>query len=175
MEKQKLISVIVPVLNEQESVTILCEELTHTLGGICDDYEIIFVDDGSKDLTFPVLEQLHQNDNHVRVIQFRRNFGKSAALAAGFIAAKGDVVFTIDGDLQDKPSEIPRFLDVLEQGYDVVSGWKYPRHDPLTKTLPSRFFNFITGLVTGVRLHDFNCGFKAYRREVIQDIRLYCQ
>jgi glycosyltransferase involved in cell wall biosynthesis len=119
------------------------------------------------------LEQLHAEDDHVRVIQFRRNFGKSAALAAGFRAVRGDVVFTMDGDLQDNPAEIPRFLDTLKQGYDLVSGWKYPRYDPLTKTLPSRIFNFVTGTLTGVKLHDFNCGFKAYRYPVTQEIRLY--
>jgi glycosyltransferase involved in cell wall biosynthesis len=168
------ISVVVPVLNEQESVVILYEELITALNDTqCGDFEIIFVDDGSKDQTFSMLEQLHHNDNRVKVIQFRRNFGKSAALSAGFAMASGEMVFTMDGDLQDNPIEISRFLDLLDQGYDLVSGWKYPRYDPLTKTLPSRLFNFVTGITTGVKLHDLNCGFKAYRREVTQEIRLY--
>jgi len=169
------ISVIVPVLNEQESVEQLHGELTGVLShASVASYEIIFVDDGSTDGTFEVLHKIHALDRqHVLVIQFRRNFGKSAALSAGFSEAQGEVIFTLDGDLQDDPLEIPRFLEKLGQGYDLVSGWKYPRHDPLTKTLPSRFFNFVVRLTTGVRLHDFNCGFKAYRREVTQDIHLY--
>lgn len=168
------ISVVVPVFNEQESVAILCEELITALTNTpCSDYEIIFVDDGSKDKTFSMLEQLHHKDKRIKAIQFRRNFGKSAALAAGFTIASGEVVFTMDGDLQDNPVEMPRFLELLDQGYDLVSGWKYPRHDPLTKTLPSRFFNFVTGITTGIRLHDLNCGFKAYKREVTQELRLY--
>lgn len=168
------ISVVIPLLNEQENIRTLCRELTDVLSTAAEgDYEILFVDDGSTDDTFAVLSDLHAADRHVRVIQFRRNFGKSAALAAGFASAQSDVIFTVDGDLQDNPAEIPRFLKKLDEGYDLVSGWKYPRHDPISKTLPSKLFNLVTRVVTGIKLHDFNCGFKAYRREVVEDIRLY--
>lgn len=171
---EKKVSVVVPVFNEAESIIVLHQELTKVLAQVpCEGYEFIFVDDGSRDRSFAMLEQLHAEDDHVRVIQFRRNFGKSAALAAGFRVASGDVVFTLDGDLQDNPAEIPHFLDMLDTGYDLVSGWKYPRYDPLTKTLPSSVFNFVTRAMTGVKLHDFNCGFKAYSYPVTQEIRLY--
>jgi glycosyltransferase involved in cell wall biosynthesis len=167
-------SIIVPVLNEQESVSALYQGLTTAVDAASvQDYEIIFVDDGSRDGTFEVLETLHARDGRVKVIQFRRNFGKSAALSAGFAAAQGEIVFTLDGDLQDDPTEIPRFLGKIHEGYDLVSGWKYPRHDPLSKTLPSKFFNFVVRLTTKVKLHDFNCGFKAYRRDVVQELHLY--
>jgi len=168
------ISIVIPVLNEQGSMNALYHALTATLDSAnVQDYEIIFVDDGSRDGTFSVLETLHTQDKRVKVIQFRRNFGKSAALSAGFAEAQGVFVFTLDGDLQDDPTEIPRFLAKMHEGFDLVSGWKYPRHDPLSKTLPSKFFNFVVRLTTGVKLHDFNCGFKAYRREVVQELRLY--
>ncbi len=167
------ITIIIPVLNEQQSLELLYRELLDVLEGLGKTFELVFVDDGSIDGTYLILERLHQEDNRVKVIQFRRNFGKSAALAAGFSAAQGDIVFTMDGDLQDKPSEIPRFLEKLDTGFDLVSGWKYPRHDPFGKTLPSRLFNWTVALTTGVQLHDFNCGFKAYRREVTQEIALY--
>lgn len=167
------ITVVVPVLNEEQSVALLYQELLSVLGATGQVFELLFVDDGSTDGTYAVLERLHQQDARVKVIRFRRNFGKSAALAAGFEAAAGEVVFTMDGDLQDSPMEIPRFLAQLAEGYDLVSGWKYPRHDPPGKTLPSRLFNWTVAMTTGVKLHDFNCGFKAYRREVIKEIRLY--
>jgi len=168
------ISVVIPVLNEQESVSALYEALTATFDSEnVQDYEIVFVDDGSHDGTFEVLETLHAQDGWGKVIQFRRNFGKSAALSADFAAAQGVFVFTLDGDLQDNPTEIPHFLAKLDEGYDLVSGWKYPRHDPISKTLPSKLFNFVVRLTTGVKLHDFNCGFKAYRRAIIEEIDLY--
>ncbi len=168
------ISIVIPVLNERENLVTLYQKLTTTLDSMnVEEYEIVFVDDGSQDGTFEVLETLYAQDNRIKVIQFRRNFGKSAALSAGFAAAQGEVVFTLDGDLQDDPTEIPRFLAKMREGYNLVSGWKYPRYDPLSKTLPSKVFNFVVRLTTGVKLHDFNCGFKAYGREVIQELRLY--
>ena len=167
-------SVVIPVLNERENIAEMVVALKDVLEALPGEYEIIFIDDGSTDGTFESLMQMYKRSSHqLKVLQFRRNFGKSAALAAGFAAAQGEVVFTMDGDLQDDPTEIPSFLTKLDQGYDLVSGWKYPRHDPLSKTLPSKFFNFVVRLMTGVQLHDFNCGFKAYRREVTQDIYLY--
>src|SRR5215831_2531420 len=159
------ISVVIPVYNEQESLRPLYDTLTVELEKVGVPYEIIFVDDGSTDGSFATISGLHSLDSHVHAIRFRRNFGKTPALVAGFARASGDVIFTMDADLQDDPTEIPQFLDKLSQGYDLVCGWKYPRHDPITKTLPSFVFNRMVGMATGVHLHDMNCGFKAYRRE----------
>jgi glycosyltransferase involved in cell wall biosynthesis len=168
------ISVVVPVYNERESLQLLYDALTTELRKVGTSYEIIFVDDGSNDGSFDTIAKLHADDSHVHVIRFRRNFGKTPALVAGFQRARGDVIFTMDADLQDDPTEIPRFLEKLDEGYDLVSGWKYPRHDPITKTLPSFIFNrVLVSTTTGVKLHDMNCGFKAYRREIIEDIKLY--
>ena len=167
------ISVVVPVYNEEESIRPLYDALSTQLRQIGESYEIIFVDDGSRDASFTALRALHEADTHVRVVRFRRNFGKTPALVAGFQQARGEIVFTMDADLQDDPTEIPAFLNKLAEGYDLVSGWKYPRHDPISKTLPSFFFNGMVRRTTGVKLHDMNCGFKAYRREIIEDIKLY--
>lgn len=167
------ISVVIPVYNEEESLQPLYDALTSQLTGASQSYEIIFVDDGSRDGSFARLVELHERDAHVRAIRFRRNFGKTPALVAGFAEARGDVVFTMDADLQDDPAEIPLFLDQLANGYDLVSGWKYPRHDPPSKTIPSFFFNRMIWATTGVKLHDINCGFKAYRREIIEELKLY--
>jgi glycosyltransferase involved in cell wall biosynthesis len=167
------ISVIVPLLNEVESLPQLYHELVETLEHVALPFELIFVDDGSTDGSGRVLRALFAEDDRVQVIQFRRNFGKSSALMAGFEAAAGDVVITMDADLQDIPAEIPRLLAELQDGADLVSGWKYPRHDPLSKRLPSSFFNSVVRRTTGVRLHDFNCGFKAYRSDVLAEIHLY--
>ena len=168
------ISVVVPVFNEEESVRPLYEALSAQLRQLGVSYEIVFVDDGSRDASFTVLQALHGMDPHVRVVRFRRNFGKTPALVAGFAQARGEIVFTMDADLQDDPTEIPQFLDKLAEGYDLVSGWKYPRHDPITKTLPSFVFNrLLVRATTGVKLHDMNCGFKAYRREVLDELKLY--
>jgi len=167
------ISIVVPVYDEEESVVPLYDAVRAQLDEIGESYEIIFVDDGSRDGSFTVLRALHERDPRVRVIRFRRNFGKTPALVAGFAQARGDIVFTMDADLQDDPTEIPRFLEKLAEGYDLVSGWKYPRHDPPTKTVPSYFFNRMVGFTTGVKLHDMNCGFKAYRHELLDDIKLY--
>ncbi len=167
------ISLVIPVYNEEQSLHPLYDALTTSLKAVGQSYEIIFVDDGSTDGSFNVMRALHEGDPHVRVIRFRRRFSKTPALVAGFAHARGEIIFTMDGDLQDDPAEIPQFLAKLEEGYDLVSGWKYPRHDPITKTVPSFFFNRMVGMTTGVRLHDMNCGFKAYRRELIDDLKLY--
>jgi glycosyltransferase involved in cell wall biosynthesis len=136
-------------------------------------YELLFVDDGSTDRSFQVLRDLKRNDRHIKIIRFRRNYGKSAALSVGFEKAQGNIVVTLDADLQDDPAEIPTLRRRLDEGYDLVSGWKKVRRDPLTKTVPSRFFNFVTRHLTGIRIHDFNCGLKAYRREVVKTIKVY--
>ncbi len=168
------LSIVIPLFNEQDSLPPLYAQLTAALGALGRTYELLFVDDGSTDKSFAVLQELHQKDPaHVRVLQFRGNFGKSAALAAGFKESSGEIVFTMDADLQDDPAEIPAFLQKLNEGYDLVSGWKKVRHDPLGKTLPSKVFNWFTRVFTGVDLHDFNCGFKCYRREVIDSIQVY--
>jgi len=167
------ISAVVPVFNESESLKELHTRLGDTLGNIARDYEIIFVDDGSTDGSFDVLKSIQGADQHVRVISFRRNFGKSAALAAGFEASKGRLVVTLDSDLQDDPGQIPLLIETLDQGYDVVSGWKKERKDPFSKTLPSRVFNFAVARVTGIKIHDFNCGLKVYRGEVARSVDLY--
>jgi glycosyltransferase involved in cell wall biosynthesis len=167
------VSVVLPVLDEVESLGLLHRELTEALERLGRSYEIIFVDDGSRDGSFQRIEKLRLEDPCVRGMQLRRNFGKAAALAVGFGEAQGDVVVTLDADLQDDPAEIPKLLARLEDGFDLVSGWKQDRQDPRSKTWPSRLFNWVTGFLTGVRLHDFNSGFKIYRREVVQEIRLY--
>lgn len=167
------ISVVVPAMNEEQNIRLLYERLSAQLIELGKPFEVIFVDDGSTDNTFAVLKQLHEeNPGVVRVIRFRRNFSKTPALVAGFSRCRGEIVFTMDGDLQDDPIEIPHFLAKLDEGYDLVSGWKYPRLDPITKTFPSRIFNSMVSKFTGVHLHDINCGFKAYRREIIEDSHL---
>ena len=167
------VSVVLPVLDEVESLGVLHRELTEALKRLGRSYEIIFVDDGSRDGSFQRVEKLRLEDPRVRGVQLRRNFGKSAALAVGFREAQGDVVVTLDADLQDDPAEISTLLARLEDAFDLVSGWKEDRQGPRSKTWPSRLFNWVTGFLTGVRLRDFNSGFKTYRREVVQDIRLY--
>ncbi|NPA91453.1 MAG: glycosyltransferase family 2 protein [Chloroflexi bacterium] len=167
------LSLVIPVYNEAESLRPLWREIGQAVSPLGLEYEIIFVDDGSTDDSWAVIVELAGQDSHVRGIRFRRNFGKAAALTAGFRAARGRYVVTLDADLQDDPAEIPRFLATLEAGWDVVSGWKFPRRDPWTKTVPSRIFNWVTRTLTGVHLHDFNCGFKAYRAEVVREVRIY--
>jgi dolichol-phosphate mannosyltransferase len=163
-----MISVVIPVANEQATVAPLCRALAEA---VPPPYELLFVDDGSTDGTWEELQTLHQ-PGQVRALRFRRNFGKTAALRAGFAAARGDIIFTMDGDLQDDPREIPRFLARLEQGYDLVSGWKRQRRDPLNKVIASRIFNATVAWLSGLPLHDVNCGFKAYRGEVARNLRL---
>lgn len=167
------LSILVPVMNEEGNLYDLYDALTESLTEIGLPYEILVVDDGSKDRSWEIIEELNERDPRVIGLKHRRNFGKAAALSHGFAAARGDVVVTMDGDLQDDPKELPRFLAMLDEGYDLVSGWKVRRHDPIGKTFPSKLFNWTVRKTTGVQLHDFNCGFKAYRREVTQSIRLY--
>jgi glycosyltransferase involved in cell wall biosynthesis len=167
------LSVVLPVLDEADSLGLLYRELTEVLEGLGRPYELIFVDDGSRDGSFERLEKLHRADDRVRVIQLRRNFGKAAALAAGFRQVRGELVVTLDADLQDDPAELPKLLDRLEVGHDLVSGWKRERQDPRSKTWPSRLFNRVTSRLTGLALHDFNSGFKIYRRAVVEELPLY--
>ena len=167
------ISIVVPVLNESESLPHLHRELTETLSEVGKSYEIVFVDDGSTDGSVEIVKQLSASDDAVVLVELRRRFGKATALQAGFDVCKGNVVFTLDSDLQDDPKEIPRFLEALDDDYDLVSGWKEDRKDPLAKTIPSKFFNYVTSRMSGLHLRDFNCGFKAYRREVIDDLNVY--
>jgi glycosyltransferase involved in cell wall biosynthesis len=167
------ISVVVPVFNEAPSVGQLFDELRAVLEEVGQSWEVVFVDDGSTDSTFAELRKLHLEEDGLRVVRLRRNFGKSAALAAGFDAAYGGIVVTIDGDLQDDPAAIPKLLAKLDEGFDLVSGWKQTRQDPLTRRAASRVFNVIVGFISGVRLRDMNCGFKAYRAEVVQGLALH--
>lgn len=172
--KTKLLTFVIPAKNEEGSVEALYSEIKDIVSSLKQPYEVIFIDDGSTDSTFEKLSNLHRSDSCVKVVKFRGNFGKSAALQVGFDRARGDIVFTMDADLQDNPKEIPNFLSKLDEGYDLVSGWKKTRHDPSIKVIPSRILNnFLTPLLTGVRLHDINCGFKAYRKEVVKDLNLY--
>jgi glycosyltransferase involved in cell wall biosynthesis len=168
------LTAVIPVYDEAQSLPELYNRLRAAAGAAGLTYEFLFVDDGSTDDTPLILTRLAQEDPHVRVISFRRNFGKSAALAVAFEHARGRYVLTIDGDLQDDPAELPRLVEALESsGLDLVSGWKQVRHDPWTKTVPSRLFNAVTGAFAGIRLHDFNCGLKLYRREVVESIEVY--
>jgi glycosyltransferase involved in cell wall biosynthesis len=168
-----VISVVVPVHDEERTVALLFDELQSALDPLDEPWEAVFVDDGSTDGSFAALTRLHSMQDNVRVVRLRRNFGKAAALVAGFATAKGDVVVTIDADLQDDPAEIPRLLAKLDEGFDLVSGWKAHRRDPITRRALSKIFNWVTGRVSGLRLHDLNCGLKAYRAEVVQGLRLY--
>jgi len=168
-----VISVVVPVHNEERSVALLYDELRSALEPLGAEWEAIFVDDGSTDGTFAALTRLHNTADNVRVVRLRRNFGKAAALVAGFDQARGETVVTIDGDLQDDPAEIPRLLAKLDEGFDLVSGWKTHRRDRLSRRILSRIFNRVTGAFSGVHLHDMNCGLKAYRAEVVHGLRLY--
>ncbi len=168
-----MISVVVPLLNEERSLETLYEEIAAALEPLDEPFEVVFVDDGSTDGSMDVLTRLNAETTNVVVVHLRRNFGKAAALQAGFLEASGDVVVTIDADLQDDPAEIPRLLAKLDEGFDLVSGWKAQRNDPFPRRLFSRWFNWATAVVSGVRLHDVNCGLKAYRAEVLQGMRLY--
>ena len=167
------LSIVVPLFNEEESLRPLIE----WIAGVLDDkysYEIILIDDGSRDKSWEMVEELSSEFPSIRALSFRRNYGKSAALYAGFKMAEGDVVVTMDADLQDSPDEIPELYRMIrEEGYDLVSGWKKKRHDPLGKTLPSKFFNATVRVISGIKLHDFNCGLKAYRNEVVKNIEVY--
>jgi len=165
------LSLIIPAFNEESSIKILYKEIIEYASGY--DYEIIFIDDGSTDKTLEMMRAIALEDTCVRVISLRKNFGKSSALQIGFEEADGDIVFTMDADLQDNPKEIPKFIEAINEGYDLVTGWKQKRHDPISKTIPSKLFNFVTSKTFGLKLHDYNCGFKAYRKEVVKEIDVY--
>lgn len=168
-----MLSVVIPVYNEAASLGELHAELAEVAREQQYDLDLVFVDDGSTDGSWQEIERLAAEDPRVQGIRFRRNFGKAAALSAGFQAARGEIVFTLDADLQDDPHEMPRFLEQMNTGLEVVSGWKQVRHDPWHKVGPSRVFNGLVSQLTGVRLHDHNCGFKCYRREIFDEVRLY--
>ena len=168
-----MVSVVVPLLNEESSLEELYREIAAALEPRGEPFEVVFVDDGSTDGSLAALGRIHDAMSNVVIVQLRRNFGKAAALQAGFLEARGEVIVTIDADLQDDPAEIPQLLAKLDEGCDLVSGWKTRRNDPFLRKLFSRIFNWTTGLISGVRLHDVNCGLKAYRAEVLQDMRLY--
>jgi len=167
------ISIVIPLLNEAESLPELTQRIYQQLKPTEKKFEIVFIDDGSTDNSYDVLSQLKSDYPEIHAIQFKRNFGKSAALSEGFNTASGDIVITMDADLQDDPEEIPRLIKELENGFDLISGWKKKRNDPISKTIPSKLFNIATRHLTGIKIHDFNCGLKAYRREVIKAIPVY--
>ena len=169
----KKLSVIVPLYNEEESIRPLLNEIKKALGRVAIDYEVLFIDDGSTDDSLKQIKEISKTDNRFRFISFRKNYGKSAALHIGFKNAKGNAIVTIDADLQDDPQEIANLLKKLDEGYDLCSGWKKKRRDPFIKKYSSRFFNFITRLISGIKIHDFNCGLKAYRKEVVENIKVY--
>jgi len=168
-----MFSLIVPLLNEQDSLQELYEQIRSVMERMGHSYEILFIDDGSTDASAEIIERLNSRDERVKLIQFMHNYGKSAALAAGFKVASGGLVVTMDSDLQDDPDEIPHLFARLETGYDLVSGWKKVRHDPFIKRWTSKVYNYFTSLFSGIRLHDFNCGLKIYRREVVKTMRVY--
>ena len=165
------LSFVIPILNERDSLTQLTDEIVKNTGGR--SYEIIYMDDGSRDGSFDLLSSMAKSNPAIRIVKFRRNFGKAAALQYGFRLARGKIVFTLDGDLQDDPAEIPNFLAKLDEGFDLVSGWKKKRHDPWHKVLPSRLFNFITARAFRLKLRDYNCGFKAYRQPLVKELNIY--
>lgn len=169
------ISVIIPLYNEEESLIELCDWIVKVMNANNYSYEVIFIDDGSKDKSWDVVEKLSSQNKSVKGIRFRRNYGKSAALNEGFIASQGNVIITMDSDLQDSPDEIPGLYDMItKDGFDLVSGWKKKRYDPISKTVPTKFFNWATRRMSGIHnLHDFNCGLKSYRKEVIKSIEVY--
>jgi len=167
------LSIIIPLYNEEESIIELTNQISDVLEELDLLYEICFVDDGSTDDSLNRIKQLKGQNKNIKILSFRKNYGKSAALSEGFKMATGDIIVTLDADLQDDPAEIPNLIRKINDGYDLVSGWKKKRQDPITKKLPSKLFNYITARMTGIELHDFNCGLKAYRKEVIKEIPVY--
>jgi len=168
------VTVVVPVMNEEENIEQVHAEISEVMKALGRPYEIIYVDDGSTDTTFEKLEAIQSEDEHVCAIQFRRNFGQTAAMAAGFDHARGDVIIPMDGDLQNDPADIPRLLEKLDEGYDIVSGWRRDRKDKtFTRKIPSKIANWLIGAVTGVKIHDYGCSLKAYRADVVKHIKLY--
>ena len=172
MTENSSISIIVPVLNEEGSLDKFYNETTKSLNEYS-NWEIIFIDDGSDDESYNIMRKLADEDNRVSIIQFFKNFGKADALSEGFKRAIGDIIITIDADLQDDPAEIHRLVEKIQEGWDVVSGWKKDRKDPISKRIPSKLFNIVTRILTGIKIHDFNCGLKAYRRKVVKSIDIY--
>jgi glycosyltransferase involved in cell wall biosynthesis len=166
-----MLSFVIPVLNEEQSIEQLYQEIVTVVADA--HYEIIFIDDGSSDSSLQKMEILAEKDEHVKIVAFRKNFGKAAALQSGFELAKGDYIFTMDADLQDNPMEIPRFIQKLEEGFDLVVGWKKKRRDPISKTLPSKCFNSVVSNSFHLPLHDHNCGFKAFRKELVKELDIY--
>lgn len=167
------ISIIIPLFNEEESVIPLSHDIRKAISRLNTDYEVIMIDDGSTDLSLQKLKEITKTDKRFRYFSFRKNYGKSAALHVGFKAATGDAVVTMDADLQDDPQEIQNLLKKLEEGYDLCSGWKKKRQDPFIKKISSKFFNFVTRIISGIKIHDFNCGLKAYRKEVVDNVKVY--
>ena len=167
------ISIVIPVYNEEDSLQELHRQICDVASANSYDLEIVFVDDGSSDSSWNVMKELAAKDDRIQCLKFRRNFGKAAGLRAGADAATGKFVITMDADLQDDPAEIPNLFSTMGEDYDLVSGWKQVRNDPLGKTLPSKVFNWLVGWLTGVKLHDHNCGFKLYRREIFDEVKLY--
>ena len=172
MSSNPSISIIVPVLNEEGSLDIFYKEISNALKGFR-EWEIIFIDDGSDDDSNKIIRSLADDDNRITLIQFFKNFGKADAISEGFKYANGDIVITIDADLQDDPAEIPRLIRKIQENWDVVSGWKKDRKDPASKKIPSKLFNLVTRILTGIKIHDFNCGLKAYRRKVVKAVDVY--
>jgi len=168
------ISVVIPVFEEEESLPELCQWISRVMQSHGFSYEVLLIDDGSQDSSWEVITKINQNDAHFKGIRFNRNYGKSAALQTGFRASQGDVVITMDADLQDSPDEIPDLFKMIKtDGFQLVSGWKKKRNDPISKTIPSKFFNKVTSIISGIKLHDFNCGLKAYDKRVIKNISVY--
>jgi len=167
------LSVVIPLYNEEASLPELNKQIGAVLKHTELSFEICYIDDGSTDTSLQILKELHRENKHIKILSFRKNYGKSAALSEGFKLAAGDIIITMDADLQDDPAEVPRLIEKINSGFDLVSGWKKKRYDPLNKTIPSKFFNYITSHLTGIRIHDFNCGLKAYRQEVIKEIPVY--
>lgn len=170
---KKDLSFIIPVKDEEKTVAKLVNEIISVCNKIRKKYEIIFIDDGSIDRTFNEIKKISRKNKNIKGFRLRGNFGKSIALSTGFSKASADIIFTLDGDLQDNPKQIPDFLKELSKGYDLVSGWKKRRYDPISKTLPSKIGNLLTRFLTGVKIHDLNCGFKAYKKDVIKNLNLY--
>jgi glycosyltransferase involved in cell wall biosynthesis len=173
VRNNQMISVVIPLYNEEESLNELSQGLERVFESLKCNYEVIFIDDGSTDNSFGKIREINRRNQKFRCIKLRRNYGKSAALAKGFRSAKGNIIVTMDADLQDDPSEIPDLIKVLNSGYDLVSGWKKVRYDPFIKKHTSKLFNYVTSKLSGINLHDFNCGLKAYKKDVIKSIRIY--
>ena len=167
------LSIIIPVFNEEESILELAEEISGVMKELSAEYELIFIDDGSRDSSYDKIKSLADKDSRINGVRFRRNYGKAAALSEGFRISNGKMIVTMDSDLQDNPAEIPGLMKKLDEGFDVISGWKKNRKDPWTKRFPSKIFNLVTRMMSGIRIHDFNCGLKIYRPDVIKTVKVY--